>query len=286
MINCFINSSGSFISCKYWFFSPIPKAIVFISHGEGEHSLIYENLANELTKINIAVFSHDHIGHGKSQGERLSVTSFNVYLQDVMQHVGIFKRVYPNVPMFVLGHSMGSAIAILTSAKYPNIFDGVILLSPMINFSEKLSFCDIIKTYLCNIFYPSKIIHKINVNLLSNNKEENLLYNSDPYVCGNCGMSASFCYQMMRLTSKVKKKIKNVKIPIMVLHGTDNSVCDVKWSMYVVKSVKSHDITIKMYKGAKHDLHREKINIRDSVFNDIIAWLMNKSNISYYDMLI
>ncbi|ABQ43485.1 monoglyceride lipase [Tanapox virus] len=285
MIHYFINKGGKFISCKYWCFSPIPKAIVFISHGEGEHSLIYERLANELTKINISVFSHDHVGHGKSQGKRLSVTSFNVYIQDVIQHVNIFKKSYPNVPMYILGHSMGSAIAILISVKYPNIFDGIILLSPMINFLENLSFCDILKTYLYNIFYPSKIIYKINVNMLSNNIKENASYNLDPYICSN-KMSAAFCYQVMCLTSSAKKKINNVKIPIIVLHGINDVICDVKWSKYIIKSVGSYDRTIKLYKGANHDLHREVEDIRDTVFSDIKVWLINRSKVSYYDVLI
>nr|AAD46177.1 ORFL1R [Tanapox virus] len=90
----------------------------------------------------------------------------------------------------------------------------------------------------------------------------------------------------MCLTSSAKKKINNVKIPIIVLHGINDVICDVKWSKYIIKSVGSYDRTIKLYKGANHDLHREVEDIRDTVFSDIKVWLINRSKVSYYDVLI
>jgi len=48
------------------------------------------------------------VGHGQSEGERVQISDFSTYCNDVIQHVNIIKNKHPNVPVFVIGHSMVS----------------------------------------------------------------------------------------------------------------------------------------------------------------------------------
>ncbi|MFX1451268.1 MAG: alpha/beta fold hydrolase, partial [Promethearchaeota archaeon] len=89
-----------------------PKAIVHIVHGFAEHSGRYLNVVNELIPLNYAVYANDHRGHGRSEGVRNHVDSFDQYVEDEKLLYDIIKKQHPNLPVFMLGHSMGSIIAL------------------------------------------------------------------------------------------------------------------------------------------------------------------------------
>ncbi|XP_049480256.1 monoacylglycerol lipase-like [Panthera uncia] len=72
------------------------------------------------------------VGHGQSEGERMVVSDFHVFIRDVLQHVDIMQKDYPGLPVFLLGHSMGGAITILTAAERPGLFSGMVLISPLV----------------------------------------------------------------------------------------------------------------------------------------------------------
>ena len=46
------------------------------------------------------------VGHGNSDGERAHVEDFQIYVRDVIQHIGIIKQTHANIPLFLFGHSM------------------------------------------------------------------------------------------------------------------------------------------------------------------------------------
>ena len=48
------------------------------------------------------------VGHGRSEGERVHVETFDTYVQDVIQHVERMKQEHPDVPCLLMGHSMVS----------------------------------------------------------------------------------------------------------------------------------------------------------------------------------
>ena len=58
------------------------------------------NYNNELYFFSISV------GHGRSEGQRAQVHDFEQYVDDVLLHVDMILGQYPDLPAFVLGHSM------------------------------------------------------------------------------------------------------------------------------------------------------------------------------------
>ena len=45
------------------------------------------------------------VGHGKSDGDRVHIEDFQIYVRDVIQHIEMLKAEYGNIPFFLLGHS-------------------------------------------------------------------------------------------------------------------------------------------------------------------------------------
>jgi len=93
------------------------KAVVHIAHGLAEHAGRYGRLAEALTERGYVVFANDHRGHGRTAGAPESIGHFadaNGWariLKDIEQIVGQEKNEYPNHPVILFGHSMGSLVA-------------------------------------------------------------------------------------------------------------------------------------------------------------------------------
>jgi alpha-beta hydrolase superfamily lysophospholipase len=93
------------------------KAVVYIAHGLAEHAGRYERLAETLTDRGYVVYANDHRGHGRTAGEPENIGHFAdangwaQILEDIEQITRQIKNEYPNHPVILFGHSMGSLLA-------------------------------------------------------------------------------------------------------------------------------------------------------------------------------
>ncbi|XP_057361897.1 monoglyceride lipase isoform X4 [Manis pentadactyla] len=168
-----VNADGQYLFCRYWKPTSTPKALIFVSHGAGEHCGRYDDLAQMLVGLELLVFAHDHVGHGQSEGERMVVSDFHVFIRDVLQHVDIMQKDYPGLPVFLLGHSMGGAIAILTAAERPSHFSGMVLISPLVLANpESATTFKVFAAKILNFVLPNLSLGPIDSSVLSRNKTE------------------------------------------------------------------------------------------------------------------
>ncbi len=110
------------------------KGILQISHGMVEFIERYEEFAEYMTKKGFLVTGNDHLGHGDSVRSKDQYGFFNekngnaVLLLDLYQLQRKTKELYPNVPYFLLGHSMGSFLARQYLCLYGKELDGAIIM--------------------------------------------------------------------------------------------------------------------------------------------------------------
>ena len=109
-------------------------AVVQIVHGMAEYAERYEEFARFLTERNFVVTGEDHLGHGKSVGEGELQGYFceqdpaTVVVRDVHRLKKMTQELYPGVPYFILGHSMGSFIVRNYICRYGTGIDGALIL--------------------------------------------------------------------------------------------------------------------------------------------------------------
>ena len=115
--------------------SPEKKGSFLILHGFGEHSSRYCDFAFDMAKKNFDVFLFDFRGFGYSSGAR-AATTLKQFHQDL---VTILNNVNKNVPLYVLGHSMGGGILLSFLKLNPKVkFAGVILSNPFMDFPPQM----------------------------------------------------------------------------------------------------------------------------------------------------
>ncbi|XP_027810275.1 monoglyceride lipase isoform X2 [Marmota flaviventris] len=297
-----VNADGQHLFCRYWKPSGTPRALVFVSHGAGEHCGRYDELAQMLMGLDILVFAHDHVGHGQSEGERMVVSDFHVFVRDVLQHVDVMQKDYPSLPVFLLGHSMGGAIVILTAAERPGHFSGMVLISPLVlaNPESASTFKDhpkiftdlventsrlvmvwiplflwVLAAKVLNLVLPNMSLGPIDSSVLSRNKTEVELYNSDPLIC-RAGLKVCFGIQLLNAVSRVERALPKLTLPFLLLQGSADRLCDSKGAYLLMESAKSQDKTLKIYEGAYHVLHKELPEVTNSVFHEINMWVSQR----------
>ncbi|KAM4799863.1 LOW QUALITY PROTEIN: monoglyceride lipase [Urocitellus parryii] len=270
-----VNADGQYLFCRYWKPSGTPRALVFV-HGAGEHCGRYDELAQMLMGLDILVFAHDHVGHGQSEGERMVVSDFHVFVRDVLQHVDVMQKDYPSLPVFLLGHSMGGAIVILTAAERPGHFSGMVLISPLVLANpESATTFKVLAAKVLNLVLPNMSLGPIDSSVLSRNKTEVELYDSDPLIC-RAGLKVCFGIQLLNAVSRVERALPKLTLPFLLLQGSADRLCDSRGAYLLMESAKSQDKTLKIYEGAYHVLHKELPEVTNSVFHEINMWVSQR----------
>ncbi len=276
------------------------KAALQIAHGMAEHGARYERFAGELVKAGYAVYVNDHRGHGKTAGSLENVGFFaevegwNKVVDDMHVLTAIIKKENPKVPVFLLGHSMGSFLSRNYAMLHGGDIKGLILSgtagdpgllgkvglfvakreaarkgkktkSPLL---DKLSFGAYNKAFKPN---------RTKFDWLSRDNAEVDKYVADPY-CGDVFSAGFFCDLVSGLAfisdngnvAKIPREL-----PIYLFSGSMDPVgAKTKGVLQVYNSlVKAgiRDVTYKFYQDGRHEMLNE--TNRDEVFKDVIAWL-------------
>lgn len=127
-----IAADGVPIAASRWTASQDSRALLVVSHGMGEHRLRYRDVLRPLQAAGYVVYAHDHRGHGATaQGlEALGdygPGGFASLVDDLASMINLARSEHPDLPVLLLGHSMGSMVAQALVVDYPGLIDGLAL---------------------------------------------------------------------------------------------------------------------------------------------------------------
>ena len=279
------------------------KAVVIITHGMAEHAQRYDDFANFLNQNGFVVYAHDQRGHGKTAG---SIDNLGFFAEengwqkvadDLGELVKLAKAENPNLPVFLLGHSMGSFIIRTYIIENSDKVDGVIL-SGTAGSAGLLGKIGLLITNIIMMFNPkntpSPLLDKLSFgdfnkpfkpnrtkfDWLSRDEKQVDKYVEDPY-CGTV-FSVGFFNDMMKGLELVNKKETANKVrkdlPIYLFSGSKDPVSkngkQVKDVFEMYKNANISDVSMKLYEDARHEMLNETNN--KEVYNDVLEWLNSK----------
>lgn len=255
------------MTCKFF------RALVILLHGFAEHLDYYEELAVALVSRDLIVFGHDHYGFGRSEGVRASITDFNKFINDTVQHVNWLIAEYPDLPLFAVGHSMGGSIALKTLLKYPDFFHGIVLVSPGVVLSPEV--ITPIRLFLTKVFsrlVPQVPIGKMMYNIVTRDKQMVEKMKKDP-LRYHSGIRTKFAAEFLSALQEICKNMSSIKCPFLTLHGDKDFVVDISSSQILVSQAGSKDKSLMVFENAYHGLLIELEDVKKKVVNDIICWI-------------
>ena len=279
-----------------------PKAILQLIHGMTEYIGRYDEFASYMADHGFCVVGNDHLGHGDSVNSPEDYGFFRekngnrCLLEDIRTLRDMTRAKYPDVPYFILGHSMGSFLARQFMARYGDGLSGAIIMgtgsqpAAMLNFGMAL--CKMI-ALARGWHYRSRMIRSIasgNYNKkcgnstpaewLSKNDENKAKYIKDPKctfiftVNGYYNLFYSFKDCQDRKTVDMIRK----DLPVLLTSGTEDPVGDygkgVQQAYKLYQDAGLQDVQMKLYEGDRHEILNELD--RSQVFQDLREWLESK----------
>jgi len=269
-------SQGLNLHARYW--TPKSdqfKGLVIICHGFGEHLGWYDEIGMLLAANGFLAFGHDHLGHGKSEGKRVIVNSISIYVDDVMQHAAAVKKQHQDgLPIYVYGHSMGGMIAISAIIRNEQFFRGMILEGALIvPDPHETTPMKLLAVHLLSPILPELQIGNIRVEQVTSDEDIQTKFQDDKLRWSG-GFKLKMGLEFYKCLVDNRNKLNTITIPMLILHGQNDSLCDVVGSHTLHEESKSKDKTIKIYQGARHHLILENPDIREEVLTDILTWLL------------
>lgn len=285
------------------------KGIVQISHGMAEHCLRYRPLAQYLTDNGYAVYASDHRGHGQSvglndvYGHYADQHGWNKVVDDLYRINREIARLHPNVPITLLGHSMGSFIARAYVFRHPDSIQGLILSATGMRYGLIAKIARAIARWdsrRIGARSPSKLLAKLSFgsfNLrflpartpfdwLSRDPAQVDLYINDP-MCGfDC--SAQLWVDLFGGIIEFEALEKHAQqlpagLPVLGIAGTHDPVSmgglGIKQVTKLYQKGGLRDVSVKLYDKARHELTNE--TNRQLVFGDLGYWLKRRFSQSY-----
>jgi acylglycerol lipase len=250
-----------------------PRAVLIVVHGLRDHSTRYGELAEHLVGQGFAVHAFDLRGHGHSEGVRVHIDSFEEYLTDLGLFLERVRQREPGRPVFLLGHSMGGAIVTLfTVEKKPGI-QGVVLSAPALKPGADVSKALIATTKVIGGVLPNLKVLELDPKQFSRDPAVVKENETDPLIFQQGG-PARTASRLLGALNTISERMEEVSTPVLVMHGTADTVTDPEGSKALVKSARSTDKTLKLYHGLYHDLLHEPE--KAEVIGDVTQWLKER----------
>jgi alpha-beta hydrolase superfamily lysophospholipase len=130
-VNRYVTRDGMTLGLMHWD-SPMPKAVIVALHGMNDYSNAFSMPAPWWASNGISTYAYDQRGFGRSPQTGIWPGS-NLMRRDLTDFVDVIRTRYSGVPVFVLGESMGGAVAMTAFAsETPPKADGLILIAPAV----------------------------------------------------------------------------------------------------------------------------------------------------------
>ena len=237
-----------------------PQRIVQIIHGYAEHGGRYGHVAAALTARGAVVYADDHIGHGRSDGERALITDFDHVVDDLHYLSAIAKSEYPDLPLILVGHSMGGLLAGLTAARWPNEVAGVAFCGSVLGDWEWL------RSVLSGPELPDVPFDPL---AISRDPAVGADYAADPLVYHG-QYKRGLLEAEAEALDLFQQNIDELSMPILFLHGTEDPFVPYRRSLQAVEDMPALDKTIHILEGARHEVLNE-IN-REEIIGYLTSW--------------
>ncbi len=219
-----------------------PARLVVLVHGYGEHIGRYEHVADALTARGALVVGPDHQGHGQSPGERASVQDFEPIVDDLHTVVAEYRG---ELPVVMVGHSMGGLIATRYAQRYREELAGLVLSGPAIGLSPVLA------TWL-----EAPPSDPIDGGMLSRDPAVGEAYIADPLVYHG-GWKRETLEAFIAADAEIVGGPGFGDLPLLYVHGAEDPLVPIDFARPIVERLAGPDSEMHVLEGARHEVFNE-----------------------------
>lgn len=280
-----------------WLPEDEPRAIVQIAHGMAEHAARYDAFARDLTAAGYVVYANDHRGHGLTaapadRGYFADVHGWETVVDDLALFTAQARADFPDLPVVLFGHSMGSLLARTYITRYGDGLAAVILSGTATDpgaLGKAGQVIAALESRLRGRRHPSRLMTNLTFgpynakfkpartefDWLSRDETQVDRYVADP-LCGQT-FTSGFYVDLLGGLAELQRDAVVVgtptSLPMLIIAGADDPVGGSKVTEVgaQLERLGVADVTVKTYPEARHEILNE-IN-RAEVVDDVLSWM-------------
>ena len=278
-----------------------PCGIVQLVHGMSEHKERYIPFMEYLTEKGYITVIHDHRGHGKSVADKNDLGYMygggaEAMLRDMLTVNSEIRRHFPELPLILFGHSMGSLAVRAFTSEHDNSMDMLIVCgSPSENKARPLG--KVIaqaQGKIMGMHHKSKLLETMSFGAYAmkfkNEKNKNAWICSDPDVydaytkselCGFTFTDDAYIalFDLMKKAYDIHKwKCTKPKMPVLFISGAEDpclgNVRKFASAVHAMRRAGYLDVKGKLYRGMRHEILNEKG--KEKVWHDVAVYMKKK----------
>lgn len=259
-----------------------PKGVAIAVHGLIMHGRVYDRLAHELTDMGYVVIAPDLRGYGQySQEEAKSQEHKVLYdrsYSDICQLTKAVRNQYPDIPLFLIGESLGAGMAIRVASEHGKLVDGIVLSSPAIK---------------ARLHFNRRVVKDLSLFLVHPKREVDL----SPYIKEFSSESAEIAngalqdplvrkslppcdiFRTAFLIRRNKNFARNIPadMPVLIIQGDQDRMLRCNGVVTLISRLKSTDQTVRWFSGIGHILI-ETDHILPETLVTLRTWLQEKTH--------
>lgn len=250
----------------------LPKARLLLVHGLGEHSARHSNTIDFLVKSGFEVVRFDLRGAGESGGKRQYIDQFQDYIDDTTSVFNWIQRELPPLPLFVLGHSLGGAIALQFASAYHSLLRGLVLSAPAYIVGAGVSPIKIkVGQMLVKIAPNLRLPKSTSSQGISRDQTAVEKFMEDPLSCHFNTLKQGD--EILKNLPRATEFARQIKSPTLIVHGSADPIIKVEGSYDIFKSLGAKNKELFIAPNCYHELHNELPEDREHYFQHLNMWL-------------
>ncbi len=265
----FLTRDGLKLPLRHWD-AQNPRAVILALHGMSDYSRAFEMPAPWWAEHGISTYAYDQRGFGASPDPGLWAGDA-VMRQDLDDAVQALRVLHPDLPVFVLGESMGGAVVLSALATKPPHADGIILVAPAVWAREDMPLSYRVALWLAAHVSPGMRLSGSGLKILASDNIEVLRQNGrDPLFQKSARADA--VYGLVNLMDEARKAPLHVTNtpPMLFLYGDNDQVIPAAPTKAVVAEL-NDKVSVRDYPHGYHMLLRDLEG--KGVWQDIAAWI-------------
>ncbi len=258
---------------RHWRPQESPRAVILLVHGLGEHSGRYADFARYFTEQGVAVVAPDHLGHGESPGVRGHIGSFAEFIGPLDELREAIGQWYPEVPCFLVGHSMGGLICARYLLERQDWFEGAALSASALQAATPPSAGSLLMIRLMTLIWPTLGVMQLDPAQVSRDPEVVQRYIDDPLVHSG-KISAGLAHGLFQTMAEVAAGSHSIRLPVLIMHGDADAMTTPAGSEAFYEAVSSSDKRLRIYPQLYHEIFNEPERLQ--VLGELRDWIVDR----------
>ena len=253
--------------------APEPERALVLVHGLAEHCGRYDHLGAWFARRGCAVHAYDQRGHGESSGRQGHVQSFDDLLDDLAIFLERVRSEQPELPLFLLGHSMGGLVVTTFLRERHQDLIAVVVSGAALALPASFSTGKIRAVRLLRRLFPRLALDAgLDPTGLSRDFEVVRRYVDDPLVFSK--VSVSLAVEMLYAMKRSARGGAALALPMLLLHGAEDPICPPSGSSDFRDSLSGPGHQLRIYPGLRHEIFNEPE--REEIFSELLEWIRER----------